>query len=91
MPEAVEEAFDARWEHWLDHAGEWTGFFEKLESLAGSDLTKILRAFEVVSERDVEAYGKLRRSAKGRADSIEHVDPIFFGDAKTAAMKVLGA
>ena len=24
------------------------------------------------------------------ADIMEHVDPIFFGDAKTAAMKVLG-
>jgi len=24
------------------------------------------------------------------ADILEHVDPIFFGDPKTAAMKVLG-
>ena len=24
------------------------------------------------------------------ADIMEHVDPIYFGDAKTAAMKVLG-
>lgn len=67
LPEAVEEAFDARWEHWLDHASEWTGFFERLESMAGKDLTEVLRAFEVVSERDVEAYSKLRRSAEGRA------------------------
>ncbi|NRD52518.1 hypothetical protein HRD49_12150 [Corallococcus exiguus] len=85
------EAFDARWEHWLDHSEGWTGFFEKLESLAGRDLTKLLRAFEVVLKRDVKAYGKLRRSAEGRAGSVEHVDPIFFGDAKTAAMKILGA
>lgn len=67
LPEAVEEAFDARWEHWLDHASEWTGFFERLESMAGEDITEVLRAFEVVSERDVEAYSKLRRSAEGRA------------------------
>src|SRR3954467_13666080 len=51
LPEAIEEAFDARWEHWLDHAGEWNSFFEKLETLPGTDLTSILRAFEVVSER----------------------------------------
>lgn len=66
LPEAVEEAFDARWEHWLDNAGAWTEFFEKLESLSGSDLAELLRAFELVEERDVEAYSKLHRSAEGR-------------------------
>ena len=25
------------------------------------------------------------------ADIVEHVDPIFFGDPKTAALKVMGA
>ena len=24
LPEAVEEEFDQRWEHWLDHAADWT-------------------------------------------------------------------
>jgi hypothetical protein len=28
LPETVEEEFEARWEHWLDNAGEWTKFFE---------------------------------------------------------------
>jgi hypothetical protein len=32
LSESVEEAFDARWEHWLDHAGEWNSFFEGIES-----------------------------------------------------------
>lgn len=67
LPEAVEEAFDARWEHWIEHAGEWTAFFDTLASLSGSDLTAILRAFAPVSERDLDAYGKLRRSAEGHA------------------------
>jgi hypothetical protein len=67
LPEAVEEAFDARWEQWLDNASEWTAFFEALTSLSGSDLTEILRAFQLVEDRDLEAYGKLRRSAEGRA------------------------
>jgi len=67
LPEAVEEAFDARWEQWLDNAGEWTAFFETLTSLSGSDLTEILRAFQLVEYSDLEAYGKLRRSAEGRA------------------------
>src|SRR4051812_16655081 len=38
LPEAVEEAFDARWEDWLDNAAEWAPFFAKLETLPGPDL-----------------------------------------------------
>ena len=87
LPEGVEEAFDVRWEHWLDNAGEWTAFFEKLESLAGSDLTEILRAFELVEARDVEAFGKLRRSAEGRAVPL----PGFFsGTDADVALLALG-
>lgn len=67
LPEGVEEAFDVRWEHWLEHASEWNTFFEKLESLSGNDLAAILRAFDLVERRDLEAYSKLRRSAEGRA------------------------
>lgn len=67
LPETIEEAFDARWEHWIDNASSWTAFFEKLEGLKGHDLTEILRSFEAVSDRDAEAYTKLRRSSEGRA------------------------
>ncbi len=67
LPETVEEEFEARWEHWLDNAGEWTPFFERLESLSGTDLTATLRSFEVVNEPDLDAYSRLRRSAEGRA------------------------
>lgn len=67
LPESVEEDFDARWEHWLDHASEWGAFFEKLEALSGTDLTEVLRSFELASARDVEACSKLKRSAEGRA------------------------
>lgn len=58
LPEAVEEAFDARWEHWLDNAGAWATFFENLASLSGTDLVEALRAFELVGEQDLEAYSK---------------------------------
>lgn len=87
LPEAVEEAFDARWEHWLDNAGAWTDFFEKLESLSGSDLAELLRAFELVEERDIEAYSKLRRSAEGRAVPLPGV---FSGTDADVALLALG-
>lgn len=67
LPEVVEEEFDARWEFWLDHASDWTASFEALEALQGNDLVSILRRFELVGERDLESYAKLRRSAEGRA------------------------
>jgi hypothetical protein len=67
LPESIEEEFDTRWEHWLDHATEWQPFFQKLETLQGTDLVAALRGFEVVDDRDVEGLSRLRRSAEGRA------------------------
>ena len=67
LPENVEGEFDARWEHWLDNAHNWVPFFQQLESLQSSDLLAILRSFELVGERDIAAFAKLRRSAEGRA------------------------
>lgn len=67
LPEEIEEEFDTRWEHWLDRATEWQPFFQKLEALQGTDLVAALRAFEVVSDRDVDGLARLRRSAEGRA------------------------
>ncbi len=67
LPEATEEEIDARWERWLDNASEWEPFFEKLEKIAGTDLASILRDLDLVTATDVEAAGKLRRPADGRA------------------------
>ncbi len=33
LPAAIEDEFDARWEHWLDNAADWASFFEHLEAL----------------------------------------------------------
>jgi hypothetical protein len=87
LPEAVEEEFDARWEHWLDNAGDWTLFFEKLNSLQGTELTAILRTFEVVSEQDLGGYAKLRRSAEGRAVPLPG---LFSGADSDVALLALG-
>jgi hypothetical protein len=87
LPEAIEEEFDARWEQWLDDAGEWTAFFEKLEGLSGTDLTTILRSFEVVNDRDLEAYARLRRSAEGRAVPLPG---LFSGTDDDVALLALG-
>ncbi|HZS37341.1 MAG TPA: BrxE family protein [Polyangia bacterium] len=67
LPEVIEEKFDSRWETWLDAASEWEPFFVKLEALQGADLLAALRSFELLSDGETEAYGRLRRSAEGRA------------------------
>src|SRR5205814_4997046 len=87
LPEATEEEFDAQWEHWLDNADEWTAFFQKVESLQGNDLTKILRAFEIVNDQELNAYSKLRRSAEGRAVPLPS---LFSGTDADVALLALG-
>lgn len=87
LPETVEEELDARWERWLDNADEWTAFFEKIQSLPGTDLTAVLRSFEVASDRDLEAYARLRRSAEGRAVPLPGV---FSGTDDDVALLALG-
>ena len=87
LTEAIEEEFDARWEHWLDNAGDWNPFFQRLESPPSQDLVKLLRDFETVTDRDVQAATKLRRSSEGRAVPIP--EP-FNGAEGTVALLALG-
>ena len=65
--DSVEEEFDSRWEHWLDHASEWSQFFQRIETLGTADLVEILHELDLVTEADLDAYAKLHRSAEGRA------------------------
>lgn len=67
LPPSLEEEFDARWERWLEDAASWLPFFGQLETLSGADLGAVLRGLDLVTERDVEAVSRLRRSAEGRA------------------------
>jgi len=67
LPEAIEDEFDARWEHWLDQAASFNPFFARLAVAEGTDLRAMLRGFDVVNDRQVEASSRLRRSAEGRA------------------------
>jgi hypothetical protein len=87
LAESIEEEFDARWEHWLDNASEWTLFFERLETLQGTDLLAALRSFDVIGERDADSFSKLRRSAEGRAVPLPG---IFTGTNDEIALLALG-
>ena len=63
----LEEEFDARWEHWLDHTTEWRPFFQQLENLEDSNLLEALRKLDVITDLEIDSASRLRRSAEGRA------------------------
>jgi hypothetical protein len=63
----LEEEFDARWDHWLDHTTVWIPFFQKLENLEDSNLLEALREFDVITDLEIDSASRLRRSAEGRA------------------------
>ena len=87
LPEAIEEEFDVRWEHWLDHAAEFQPLFEKLEAAQGADLVAVLRSHDLAGDRDVDTFSKLRRSAEGRAVPLPG---LFSGTDAEATQLALG-
>jgi len=66
LPADIEDEFDARWAHWLDHAADWSGFFEALQT-PGDDLLATLKNQQLLSENHELQVTRLRRSAEGRA------------------------
>lgn len=69
LTEDVEQQFDARWEHWLDHAADWEPFFE-LVAKSSAGVAQLLGDLDLVSDGDIESLTKLRRSADGRAVQV---------------------
>ena len=67
LREETEELFERCWEKWLESANEWAPFFSCLESITYGDLGEILRTLDLVDEKDLQHFGRLRRSAEGRA------------------------
>ena len=87
LPQEVEEELDARWEHWLDAAGDWAPFFERIAALEGSDLVADLRAFDLVGDADFATLANLKMSAEGRAVPIA---PPFSGTDADVTLIALG-
>lgn len=87
LTEVIEDEFDARWDHFIDHAVDWEPFFQQLQGVSGSDLLHILRSSELVTEHDLNGYARLRRSAEGRAVQLSG---LFSGSADDIALLALG-
>ncbi len=72
LPAAVEDAFDARWEHWIEDAEAWSSFFASLEEPASELIEKLLDRTLVTADQ-VDAVRRLRRSAEGRSIPLSGV------------------
>lgn len=66
LPDDVEDAFDARWEGWLDDAARWTPFFESVAARRNFDVVEALKEHSLVDDADVAAASKLKVSEGGK-------------------------
>jgi hypothetical protein len=87
LPAEVEDQFDARWEHWIDHRGEWEPFFCQVEGLKATEVSEALAQFEIVHAGDLERFSRLKRSAEGKAVMLPG---IFDGGNDDVALLALG-
>ena len=60
LTDEVEEAFDARWEGWLDSAPTWAPFFESDRRAQGLRCRSALKRLSLVDDADVEAAARLK-------------------------------
>lgn len=70
LPAQLEEQFDARWEHWLDNAREWEGFFERVAAIETADLAAALQAFDLADPATLSAVERLQLAPGGRSISL---------------------
>lgn len=71
LPIEVEDAFDARWEYWLDSASEWSDFFGLVAGIEGADLGQALQSLALIDDHDLSALAGLKIAAGGRAVPIQ--------------------
>ncbi len=67
LPAEVEEAFEEKWQEWLERSEEWASFFEGLARVREGSLLDLLVRLDLVSGEQCEQVRRLRRSAEGRA------------------------
>ncbi|MDA9396278.1 hypothetical protein WN73_37840 [Bradyrhizobium sp. CCBAU 45394] len=67
LPDDLEDRLDSIWEGWLDAAGDWQPFFERVASLKAADVAATLKEFELVTDAEVEAFAKVKKSSDGRS------------------------
>lgn len=70
LPEDVEEAFDARWESWLDDAEAWKSFFQAVEALKSFAVPDALKSLSLIDDADLQSVGNLRADVGGKGVKV---------------------
>jgi hypothetical protein len=65
LPTEVEDAFETRWQDWLDEPEPWTAFFERINAAPTGDLITYLADLGL-TDTNRDGFGNLRRSTDGR-------------------------
>ena len=67
LPAEVEDAFEDRWQSWLDQPDLWAPFFDQLGLVRSPDMLEALTGAGLVTPEQHNAVAGLRRSAENRA------------------------
>lgn len=67
LPSEIEDAFEERWQTWLDGRDRWVPVFESLAAMQAGDLLETMTRFDLLLPAHREAVARLRRSAEGRS------------------------
>jgi hypothetical protein len=67
LDDEIEEAFEQRWETWLDDSGSWVAFFEGLAGPADDDVRTALIARNLVSDLQGGAIDALPIDPSGQS------------------------
>jgi hypothetical protein len=84
LTDAIEERLDVIWESWLDDAGSWRPFFERVAILQPTDVRLSLRQLGLVTEEEIDSKRGVGKSTDGRSIQI----PELFDGGRNAVAKL---
>ena len=86
LTDDLEDRLDSIWEGWLDAAAPWQPFFERVADLKFNDVPSALKEFDLVTDAEIEAHAKIKKSSDGRSIQIPEK---FEGRRRTVALLAL--
>lgn len=86
LTDAIEEHLDVLWENWLDDAGTWRPFFERVAGLKSTDVPASLKDFGLVTDEETGASSGIKKSADGRSMQMPQ---LFDGGRRSVALLAL--
>ena len=87
LTDGIEERLDVLWESWLDDAGSWRPFFERVAGLKVTDVRLSLRELGLVTDEEIDSKRSIGKSIDGRSIQIPE---LFDGSRRGVAMLALG-